>query len=73
MTLPPTHSYSGCGKSPLSPSYAFDPSTLANNESPLLFYPPLVETEPGHEPGGLEDVDHDQPDRAEYTEGLESG
>ena len=36
---------------------------------PLVLYPPLVDAEPGHEPGGLQDVHHDQPHRTEDAEG----
>ena len=38
---------------------------------PLLLNSPLIDAEPGNKPGGLEDVDHDQPHRAEDAEGLQ--
>ena len=38
---------------------------------PLLFNSPLINAEPGDKPGSLEDVDNDQPHRAEDAEGLQ--
>ena len=38
---------------------------------PLLFNSPLIDAEPGDKPGGLEDVNHNKPNRAEDAEGLQ--